>query len=101
MKVLVAGATGAVGLPLVRALCTLGHQVTGMTRAGPAANRLRELGERGLAEVPSTRLIVATARLISGGIPVRAACRAALLGPLTDDPDLLAAMHDLVSSTMA
>jgi nitric oxide reductase NorQ protein len=63
-------------------------------------NRLRELGERGLAEVPSTRLIVATARLVSGGIPVRAACRAALLGPLTDDPDLLAAMHDLVSSTM-
>jgi nitric oxide reductase NorQ protein len=63
-------------------------------------NRLRQLGERGLAEVPSTRLIVATARLVSGGIPVRAACRAALLGPLTDDPDLLAAMHDLVSSTM-
>jgi nitric oxide reductase NorQ protein len=63
-------------------------------------NRLRELGERGLAEVPSTRLIVATARLVSGGIPVRAACRAALLGPLTDDPDLLAAMHDLVDSTM-
>jgi hypothetical protein len=31
---------------------------------------------------------------------VRAACRAALLGPLTDDPDLLAAMHDLVSSTL-
>jgi nitric oxide reductase NorQ protein len=63
-------------------------------------NRLRQLGERGLAEVPSTRLIVATARLVSGGIPVRAACRAALLGPLTDDPDLLAAMHDLVSSTL-
>ncbi len=31
---------------------------------------------------------------------MRAACRAALLGPLTDDPDLLAAMHDLVSATM-
>ena len=63
-------------------------------------NRLRQLGDRGLAEVPSTRLIVATARLVAEGIPVRAACRAALLGPLTDDPDLLAAMHDLVSSTM-
>jgi nitric oxide reductase NorQ protein len=63
-------------------------------------NRLRQLGERGLAEVPSTRLIVATARLIAGGIAVRAACHSALLGPLTDDPDLLAAMHDLVSSTM-
>ena len=63
-------------------------------------NRLRQLGDRGLAEVPSTRLIVATARLVSGGIPMRSACRSALLGPLTDDPDLLAAMHDVVSATM-
>lgn len=62
--------------------------------------RLRQLGDRGLAEVPSTRLIVAAARLISTGIPVRSACRTALLGPLTDDPDLLSAMHDLVSATM-
>jgi nucleoside-diphosphate-sugar epimerase len=44
MKIFVAGATGAVGLPLVRALCTLGHQVIGMTRAGPVVDRLRELG---------------------------------------------------------
>ena len=41
-------------------------------RARPAValvtltNRLRQLGERGLAEVPSTRLIVATARLVAG-----------------------------------
>jgi nitric oxide reductase NorQ protein len=63
-------------------------------------NRLRELGDRGLAEVPSTRLIVATARLLGSGIPMRSACRTALLGPLTDDADLLAAMHDLVTATM-
>jgi nitric oxide reductase NorQ protein len=63
-------------------------------------NRLRQLGDRGLTEVPSTRLIVATARLVASGIPMRSACRAALLGPLTDDPDLLAAMHDLVTATM-
>ena len=44
MKIFVAGATGAVGLPLVRALRTLGHQVSGMTRAGSGADRLRELG---------------------------------------------------------
>jgi nucleoside-diphosphate-sugar epimerase len=44
MKIFVAGATGAVGLPLVRTLRTLGHQVTGMTRSGPGADRLRELG---------------------------------------------------------
>lgn len=46
MKIFVAGATGAVGLPLVRQLCTLGHQVVGMTRAGPGVDRLRELGAR-------------------------------------------------------
>ena len=63
-------------------------------------NRLRQLGDRGLAEVPSTRLIVATARLLASGIPMRTACRTALLGPLTDDQDLLAAMHDLVTATM-
>lgn len=63
-------------------------------------NRLRQLGDRGLAEVPSTRLIVATARLVANGIPLRSACRSALLGPLTDDPDLMAAMHDLVTATM-
>ncbi len=44
MKIFIAGATGAVGSPLVRALLTLGHQVTGMTRPGPGVDRLRELG---------------------------------------------------------
>ncbi|NRP70811.1 hypothetical protein ILFOPFJJ_01693 [Ensifer psoraleae] len=44
MKIFIAGATGAVGLPLVRALTTLGHQVTGMTRPGRGSDRLRELG---------------------------------------------------------
>ena len=62
--------------------------------------RLRQLGDRGLTEVPSTRLIVATARLVASGIPMRTACSTALLGPLTDDPDLLAAMHDLVTATL-
>ncbi|WP_206171227.1 NAD-dependent epimerase/dehydratase family protein [Trinickia terrae] len=44
MKIFIAGATGAVGLPLVRVLCALGHRVTGMTRAGAGVDRLRELG---------------------------------------------------------
>ena len=44
MKIFIAGATGAVGSPLVRALRTLGHQVTGMTRPGPGVDRLRKLG---------------------------------------------------------
>src|SRR5215469_10793398 len=44
MKMFVAGATGAIGLPLVRALCTLGHDVTGMTRNKQGVDHLRELG---------------------------------------------------------
>ncbi|TCR60788.1 NAD(P)-dependent oxidoreductase [Bosea sp. BK604] len=44
MNIFIAGASGAVGLPLVRALQTQGHRVTGMTRSGPGVDRLRELG---------------------------------------------------------
>ena len=64
------------------------------------ARRVRRLRDRGLPEVPSTRVLVATARLIARGIAPRAACRAALVGPLTDDPDLLAAVLDLVTATI-
>jgi 2-alkyl-3-oxoalkanoate reductase len=46
MKIFVAGATGAIGLPLVRALCALGHDVTGMTRSNRGVDCLREVGAR-------------------------------------------------------
>jgi nucleoside-diphosphate-sugar epimerase len=46
MKILIAGATGAIGLPLVRALTTLGHEVVGMTRKGGKINSLKELGAK-------------------------------------------------------
>src|SRR5690606_27571270 len=62
--------------------------------------RLRNLRERGLAEVPSTRLLVATARLIAGGIDTKTACQVGLLSPLSADPGLLEAMRDLIDLTM-
>ncbi len=61
--------------------------------------RLRGLQDRGLAEVPSTRLLIAAARLIASGIPVRQACYSALVSPLSDDASLVAAMRDLVDAT--
>ncbi len=64
------------------------------------AGRIRHLRDRGLAEAPSTRLLVATARLIASGIPPRRACQSALAAPLSDDPDLLAAIHDLIAATL-
>jgi nitric oxide reductase NorQ protein len=62
-------------------------------------SRVRRLRDRGLAEVPSSRLLVATARLIAGGIGPAQAARVALMAPLTDDPDLLAAIGDLITAS--
>lgn len=64
------------------------------------AQRVRRLRDQGLAEAPSTRLLVSTARLIAGGISPRQACRAALVGPLTDDPDLVVAISDVIDATL-
>lgn len=44
MKVLVAGATGAIGLPLVEALLGAGHEVVGMSRKEEGAHQLAKLG---------------------------------------------------------
>jgi nitric oxide reductase NorQ protein len=70
------------------------------TQLTELATRIRRLRDRGLTEVPSTRLLVATARFIARGISPAAACRSGLIGPLTDDPDLLAAINDLVRATV-
>ncbi|HXV51849.1 MAG TPA: NAD(P)-dependent oxidoreductase [Solirubrobacterales bacterium] len=44
MRIFLAGASGAIGRPLVPALVTAGHRVTGMTRRERAAERIREDG---------------------------------------------------------
>lgn len=62
------------------------------------AGRVRGLRDRGLAEVPSTRLLVAAARLVASGISLREACNVAVIAPLSDDPTLLAAMRELVDA---
>jgi 2-alkyl-3-oxoalkanoate reductase len=44
MRVFVAGATGAIGRPLVKQLAARGHRVTAMTRTPDKAELLRQLG---------------------------------------------------------
>jgi nucleoside-diphosphate-sugar epimerase len=44
MKIFIAGATGTLGLPLVRALVAKNHQVTGLTRSAEKRHMLEELG---------------------------------------------------------
>ena len=63
------------------------------------AERLRTLQDRGLAEVPSTRLLIAAGQLIASGVERRRACDVAIVTPLSDEPMLLGAMRDLVEAT--
>ena len=63
------------------------------------AHRIRALRDRGLAEIPSTRLLIATALLTMKGIPIREACYVGLISPLSDDESLVGAMRDLVDAT--
>jgi nucleoside-diphosphate-sugar epimerase len=44
MRIFVAGASGTIGIPLVRALVELGHQVTALTRSPEKLQTLRNLG---------------------------------------------------------
>lgn len=63
------------------------------------AGRMRQLRDRGLAEVPSTRLLIAAGSLIASGIDLRTACRAAIVAPLSDEESMVAALQDLVDAT--
>lgn len=64
------------------------------------AGRVRQLRDQGLAEAPSTRLLVSTARLVASGIPAPEAVRTGFVAPLTDDPDLIGAIGDLVAASL-
>ncbi|KRE22876.1 NAD(P)-dependent oxidoreductase [Agromyces sp. Soil535] len=44
MKVLIAGATGTLGMPIVRQLIDAGHAVVGISRTAEGAERLRRVG---------------------------------------------------------
>ncbi|SDS99413.1 nitric oxide reductase NorQ protein [Halopseudomonas litoralis] len=63
------------------------------------AGRIRQLRDRGLAEVPSTRLLIAAAALVMSGIPLRDACYAAIVSPLSDESSMVGALRDLVDAT--
>lgn len=74
---------GGVGPALARKLVLVGRKI-------------RSLGELGLAETVSTRLLIAAARLAKAGLPPRLACHAAIVQPLSDDPSTVRAMQDVV-----
>lgn len=60
------------------------------------AGKLRGLKGQDLEEGVSTRLVVYAASLIVGGMGVERAIRAAMIEPLSDDPDIRQGLLDLV-----
>jgi len=59
---------------------------------------IRRLEAAGLREVASTRVLIAAARLVAEGLPPRAAARAAVAGPLTDDPLVTAGLFEMIDA---
>ncbi|PZA13558.1 AAA family ATPase [Rhodopseudomonas palustris] len=64
------------------------------------AGRLRKLKGHDLEEGVSTRLLVYCASLISEGLSVRDAVLAGLIEPLTDDPDVKAALIEVAGAVI-
>lgn len=62
------------------------------------AHMTRNLKGGGLEEGASTRLLVHAARLINRGISPERACRTAVAQALTDDSEVLAAVHEFCAA---
>jgi nitric oxide reductase NorQ protein len=59
---------------------------------------IRRLENAGLREVASTRVLVAAGRLTREGVTLREAARAAIAGPLSDDPLITAGLFELLDA---
>ncbi len=70
-------------------------QATELVRLAQAIRRL-EVG--GLREVASTRVLISAGRLIREGLTPRAAARAAIAGPLTDDSTVARGLGEMIDT---
>ncbi len=66
-----------------------------LVRVGQA---IRRLETPGLREVASTRVLIAAGRLVAEGLRPREAARAAIVGPLTDDPSVTSGLVELIDA---
>ncbi len=64
-----------------------------------AGRKMRALVDSGLESPPGTRLLVHAATLINKGLSPGAACEAAIVLALTDDPDMHKSMLDIIEAT--
>ncbi len=64
------------------------------------AEKVRNLKNHGLEEGVSTRLLIYAAGLIGKGIDPITACNAALIHPITDDPDMQRSIQEIVTAIL-
>jgi nitric oxide reductase NorQ protein len=69
-----------------------------LVRLGQAIRRLETAG---LREVASTRVLIAAGRLVAEGLGARDAARAAVAGPLSDDPALARGLAEMIDAYLA
>ena len=69
------------------------EQAADLVRIGQA---IRRLDTAGLREVASTRVLIAAGRLIADGLHPRAAARAAIAGPLSDDSTVVSGLLEMI-----
>lgn len=74
----------------------INHQLAGSLVK--LAHMTRGLKESGLPEGASTRLLIQAGKLINSGVSVHTACRVAITETLTDDPELIGALDEMISS---
>jgi nitric oxide reductase NorQ protein len=62
------------------------------------ASAIRRLETAGLREVASTRVLITAAQLSTEGLSLAGAARAAIAGPLTDDPVVGAGLREMIGT---
>jgi hypothetical protein len=60
-----------------------------------SAQRSRNLQSHGLDEGASLRMLIHTGRVVRAGLPLEAAVQSGIVLPITDNPDIRAALSDI------
>ena len=63
-----------------------------------AGRKARTLKDHGLEEATSTRALVYAGELMQAGLTPLVACRAAMIAPITDDPELIQALEEIIAA---
>ncbi len=74
-----------------------GLEAKAVTEWVKLAHHIRNLKELTLRETVSTRLLVHCAQLVKSGLPPRLAGEVAIVQPLSDDPDIVRALKELIN----